>query len=77
MKLKQLGANQTLLIFENGDELLFSYETPVAGRNERGFFRTKQKFSNTTSKHINSYLEGALDVLHVNQEAIELTLREP
>ena len=31
MKLKQLGANQTVLHTNHGDEVLYSYETPVAG----------------------------------------------
>jgi len=38
--------------------ILFSYETPVAGWDDKGAFRTEQKFSATTSKHINKYLGG-------------------
>ena len=42
----------------NGKSVLFSYETPVAGWCEQGAFRTEDKFSMTTSKHINKYLGG-------------------
>ena len=30
MKLKQLGANKTLLVLKNGVQVFLSYETPVA-----------------------------------------------
>ena len=30
MKLKQLGSNQTEVVFKDGTYVLFSYETPVA-----------------------------------------------
>jgi len=35
--------------------VLFSYETPVAGWDKDGPFRTSQFYSVTTSKHINKY----------------------
>lgn len=57
MKLAIKGSNQTTLSF-NGTEVLFSYETPVAGYDDQGAFRTEEKFSVTTSKHINKYLGG-------------------
>ena len=70
MKLKQIGSNMTVLTLNNGTEVLFSYETPVAGFcnlvdrsnpewNGVQFFRTDEKFSKTTTRHINKYLEGA------------------
>ena len=34
MKLKQLGANKTLLTLKNGVQVFLSYETPVAARLE-------------------------------------------
>ena len=60
----------TVLTLNNGTEVLFSYETPVAGYLANGgagdplwngalFFRTEEKFSKTTTRHINKYLEGA------------------
>lgn len=72
MKLTQLGSNQTLLTLGE-NEVLFSYETPVAGYNERiGWFRTEEKFSVTTTKHINRYLKKALSSsIVVPQQYIE------
>ena len=60
MKLKSIGPNCHELQFERGS-VLFSYETPVAvALNETvkgfvGVFKTEQKFSKTTSKHINGW----------------------
>ena len=45
-------------IVVKGKSILFSYSTPVAGWDENGAFRTDEKFSVTTSKHINKYLGG-------------------
>jgi len=60
MKLKQLGSNMTVLTLNNGTEVLFSYETPVAGFSgtsyDYTYFRTDQKWSKTTTRHINQYL---------------------
>ena len=56
MKIKTLASNMTLLVLSNGAEILFSYETPVAGHDETGIaFRTTEKYSATTTKHINKY----------------------
>lgn len=60
MKLNPIGANQTEVL-NNDVQILFSYKTPVAclKRNEAGKlepFRTSQKWSRTTSKHINNWL---------------------
>tara|TARA_X000001388_G_scaffold3197_1_gene2285 strand:+ start:615 stop:839 length:225 start_codon:yes stop_codon:yes gene_type:complete len=57
MKIKNIGSNMTELNL-NGISVLFSYETPVAGWDNEGAFRTDEKFSATTSKHINKYLGG-------------------
>ena len=62
LKLKPIGSNHSELTYrnENGEDItiLFSYQTPVAGYDEHGAFRTDEKFSRTTSKHINKYLGG-------------------
>lgn len=60
MKLKKLKSNVTELTFkmdyDNCDvTLLFSYDTPVAGYDVKGAFKTTTKFSQTTTKHINQY----------------------
>ena len=59
MKLNNIGSNQTELEYSDGTKIFFSYSTPVAGwNNEVGYFRTTKKYSRTTSRHINKYLEG-------------------
>ena len=74
MRLKKLSGNSTLLQY--GDlsktEVLFSYETPVAIRwvGSGAVFVTEEKFSRTTSKHINQYL-GDLEFKNVPQSWIE------
>ena len=51
MKIKSLGANRTeLQVGEN--VILFSYSTPVACRGPAGNYRTAERHSVTTSKHI-------------------------
>jgi|TARA_B110000503_G_scaffold4990_1_gene6622 hypothetical protein len=57
MKLRKIGNNVTE-IEVNGKSVMFSYETPVAGYDDQGSFRTDEKFSVTTSKQINKYLGG-------------------
>ena len=69
MKLKTIGSNMTELNF-NGISVLFSYETPVAGWDNKGAFRTDTSYSRTTSKHINKYLGGGDIGRKVSQEYI-------
>lgn len=57
MKLKPLGSNMNQL--NTGKwTVLFSYETPVAALDDRSgkYYQTEEKFSATTSKHINKWL---------------------
>jgi len=55
----RLGANMVVVTIR-GVEILFSYNTPVAGFDGKQHFRTETKFSKTTSKHINQYLRNAV-----------------
>ena len=56
MKLKSFATNRTLLTFDDGTEVFFSYETPVAGySNKLGYVKTKQWYSSTTTRHVNRY----------------------
>lgn len=61
MKLTKLGDNAHVLHLSNGVEILFSYETPVAVslpcsvNGHVGVIKTNQKFSKTTSAHINAW----------------------
>lgn len=57
MNIKRIGQNMTE-VSANGLKLFFSYETPVAGWNCEGAFKTDQYYSRTTTKHINQYLDG-------------------
>jgi hypothetical protein len=71
MRLNKIGANVTLI--EKGDltstQILFSYETPVA-MNWKGSgytFVADVKYSNTTTKHINSWLKDNTKELGVKE----------
>ena len=57
MQLKQLGTNQTLVNYNDGTEVFFSYETPVAGFHpDLGYVKTEDWYSSTTTRHINKWL---------------------
>ena len=77
MKLQQIAANRTVVTFPNYTEVFFSYNTPVAGYHpDLGYVRTKKYYSQTTSRHINKYLDlkgNNLDVhfTSVDQEVID------
>ena len=71
MKLKRTGYNQTVVSHNNGVEVFFSYDTPVAGRSaDYEYFRTEDYYSRTTSRHINKYLEG-VNATVVSQQLID------
>ena len=56
MKLSHPGANRTIVSFDDGSEILFSYATPVAAFIPgTGYVRTERQWSRTTSKHIGLY----------------------
>ena len=75
MKLTPIAANQTLVSYNNGKEVLFSYSTPVAGYStELGYVRTKEWYSSTTTRHINKYL-GELNYTEVPQQTINELLQ--
>ena len=58
MKIKPLASNMTQLTLNNDTVVLFSYETPVAALTEEGYVRTSYKWSPTTTRHINKWLDG-------------------
>ena len=73
MKLKQIGSNQTELNL-GFVQVFFSYETPVAARLTDGsLVRTDERYSVTTTKHINKWLQGC-DALTVSQYCINCLL---
>jgi hypothetical protein len=58
MTIKAIAANQTELTLDNGDTVFFSYQTPVAAFvSGKGILRTEEKFSQTTTKHINAFIQ--------------------
>ena len=60
MQLKPIASNMTQLDLSNGYQILFSYQTPVACLSDNGYYRTSKKWSTTTSRHINKWLDGVL-----------------
>ena len=59
VNLKNLGANKTELHKDGGTVVFYSYETPVAACVDGiKYVRTDRKYSVTTSKHINQWLDG-------------------
>lgn len=59
MKINTLGNNQTEVILNCGTVVFYSYNTPVAAMLASGkYIKTSEKYSNTTTKHINKWLSG-------------------
>ena len=59
MKLKQLGSNMTELATNSGAVILFSYSTPVAAMLPSGqYVKSNKWYSQTTTRHINKWLQG-------------------
>ena len=70
MKLYSIAKNQTEIIV-NHITVFFSYNTPVACHiTGQGFFRTATKYSTTTTKHINKFINrnGGNDAAEKPQE---------
>ena len=71
MKIRNVGSNMTELHTTLGAVVLFSYETPVAAENADGeLFRTEERYSQTTTRHINKWLEGR-EARTVSQHVID------
>ena len=61
MQLTPIAANQTQLNLHDGTEVFFSYKTPVAAKLPNyDYIRTATKWSVTTTKHINKWLDGVI-----------------
>jgi len=61
MFLSNLGSNKTQITLDDGTKVLFSYHTPVATWKDGAFYRTSKKWSNTTTRHINSWVHLATE----------------
>ena len=57
MQLRPIASNMTQLDLADGTSVLFSYSTPVACLTDNGYYRTAKKWSVTTSRHINKWLD--------------------
>lgn len=66
MKVRNVGSNMTELLV-NGYTVLFSYETPVAALTPQGYAKTSQWYSQTTTRHINKWLDG-IDAVEMPQD---------
>ena len=61
MQLTPIAANQTQLNLNDGTEVFFSYRTPVAAKLPNyDYIRTATKWSTTTTRHINKWLDGVI-----------------
>ena len=60
MNIRNIGSNMTQLDLADGTSVLFSYSTPVAALTDNGYYRTSTKYSSTTTRHINKWLDGVL-----------------
>ena len=61
MQLTPIAANQTQLNLNDGTEVFFSYKTPVAAKLPNyDYIRTATKWSTTTTRHINKWLDGVI-----------------
>ena len=71
MQLTPIAANQTQLNLNDGTQVFFSYDTPVAAQlPDYEYVRTATKWSVTTSRHINKWLEGVI-ATEVSQEILD------
>lgn len=59
MRLLPQGSNRTVVVLDNAN-ILFSYETPVAAVIDASYYRTEKKWSQTTTNHINAWLDGVV-----------------
>tara|TARA_B100001250_G_scaffold114070_1_gene96530 strand:+ start:1620 stop:1883 length:264 start_codon:yes stop_codon:yes gene_type:complete len=72
MHLNRIGYNKTVVYHNNGAEVFFSYDTPVAVKTPGyDYLKTSTKWSKTTSRHINQWLEG-VKAKEVPQEVIDV-----
>ena len=71
MQLTPIATNQTQLNLNDGTEIFFSYKTPVAAKLPNyDYIRTATKWSTTTTRHINKWLEGVI-ATEVSQDILD------
>ena len=57
MKLKRTSRNETEIKCNDEATVFCSYDTPVAAKVGVKYYRTEEKHSRTTTKHLNRWLE--------------------
>ena len=73
---RALGRNKTEVTTSEGVLVLVSYQTPVAAKFANGeIWVTSIKYSQTTTKHINSWTNYA-SAVSVKQQCLDRLLRE-
>ena len=72
MRINPIAPNQTEILKDDGTVILVSYQTPVAAfdAEKSKWIRSAEKYSVTTSKHVNKWLSG-LNVETVPQAQID------
>lgn len=65
--IRKFGSKELKEITKTDKKVLVSYETPVAVRFGDDLFVTNERFSNTTTKHINLYLREMPSTVVVNR----------
>lgn len=76
MRLTRVKNRNATIVEAVGAEVLFSYSTPVAARIDGvGWVRTAEKWSVTTSRHINQFIPKSANVKVVPQEYLNTLLR--
>lgn len=69
--IQMIGSNKWEVRMPTGTIVLFSYSTPVAAQLPDGsLIRTRERYSVTTSRHINKWLDGRT-AKEVDQAAID------
>ena len=72
MTVNNIKPNQTEVELNNGDIVFVSYSTPVAAFiSGRGIVKTSKKWSATTTKHINQFIQRTNPASTVSEEPQE------
>ena len=67
MRIPRVGKQNATIVEGRGCRVLYSYSTPVALESPDGtYYRTEERHSVTTSKHINKFIPKGRDNLSVS-----------
>ena len=75
------GAKNQFVIYTKKAVIFQSYETPIAVyvRESKDIFVREEKYSRTTTKHTNKFINAIEDrdeVMYVNAEAFDMIMKE-